>query len=215
MSPAPTFYRIVKKKSVEEFQPYPYLGTTINCMFWVLYGTPLIHPGSTLVLTINGVGLVIELTYLSIFLIYANDNKQRKQVVGILLLEVVVIALVSGLVIGLVPTIQKRTLIIGVICIVFNIGMYFSPLMVWRKVIKTKSVEYMPFWLSVANLLNGACWLIYGLLRFDINLVVPNGLGFGSGVLQLILYACYWEKTPKGSHKKAPHSEVQLQGNIV
>lgn len=166
----PTFYRIIKKKSVEEFQPYPYLGTTINCLFWVLYGTPFIHPGSTLVLTTNGIGLVIELIYLFIFFLYAKDNKQRvrtlhtllssiasclvhinrsisllellnlltlvricilqKLVAGVFLLELVIIALVTGLVIGKVPTIKERTLIIGIICIIFNIGMYFSPLIV-------------------------------------------------------------------------------------
>lgn len=73
----PTFYRIFKKKSVEEFQPVPYLLTMINCLFWVLYGTPLVHPGNILVLIINGFGIVMELFYLSMFLIYAKDNKQR------------------------------------------------------------------------------------------------------------------------------------------
>jgi hypothetical protein len=41
-----------------------------------------------------------------------------------------------------------------------------------RMVIKTKSVKYMPFYLSLANFTNGLIWVIYGLLDFDINLVV-------------------------------------------
>lgn len=43
------------------------------------------------------------------------------------------------------------------------------------KVIKTKSVKYMPFWLSVANFLNGLCWTTYALLHpFDIYVLVIN-----------------------------------------
>lgn len=74
---SPTFYKIIKNKAVEGFKPDPYLATTLNCLFWVLYGTPFVHPGTILVSTINGVGIVIELIYLCIFLLYANDNKQR------------------------------------------------------------------------------------------------------------------------------------------
>ena len=34
-------------------------------------------------------------------------------------------------------------------------------------VIKTKSVEFMPFWLSVAGFLNAGVWTIYALMPFD------------------------------------------------
>lgn len=41
-------------------------------------------------------------------------------------------------------------------------------------VIKTKSVKYMPFFLSLANLCNGIIWVIYAMLKFDINVVVSD-----------------------------------------
>jgi len=34
-------------------------------------------------------------------------------------------------------------------------------------VIKTKSVKYMPFFLSLANFMNGVVWVIYACLKFD------------------------------------------------
>ena len=73
---SPTFYRIIKNKAVEEFKPDPYLATVLNCMLWVFYGLPFIHPDSLLVVTINSFGLVLELVYLGIFFIYAT-NKGR------------------------------------------------------------------------------------------------------------------------------------------
>ena len=39
-------------------------------------------------------------------------------------------------------------------------------------VIETKSVEFMPLYLSIASFCNGACWTIYSLLKFDINILV-------------------------------------------
>jgi solute carrier family 50 (sugar transporter) len=93
-------------------------------------------------------------------------------------------------------------------------------------VIKTKSVEYIPFFQSLVSFLNGSCWTAYALIRFDLyvtvsvnelhllmleqNLVeltlvlplmmqtrIPNGLGALFGLAQLILYACYYKSTPK------------------
>lgn len=70
----PTFMRIVKNKSVEEFVPDPYIACVMNCLLWIFYGLPFNHPNSTLVITINGIGLGMELIYLTIFLIYGNKN---------------------------------------------------------------------------------------------------------------------------------------------
>lgn len=68
---SPTFVKIIKKKDVESFDSKPYLATVLNCMCWVYYGMPFVNPNSTLVYTINGFGLVIELIYLGIFSYYA------------------------------------------------------------------------------------------------------------------------------------------------
>jgi solute carrier family 50 protein (sugar transporter) len=72
----PTFWRICKRKDVEEFKADPYLATLLNCMLWVFYGIPIVHPNSILVVTINGIGLVVEGTYLFIFFLY-SPNKKR------------------------------------------------------------------------------------------------------------------------------------------
>jgi len=71
---SPTFYGIVKRRSVEEFKPDPYIATVLNCAFWVFYGMPFVHPNSILVLTINSVGLGFEFVYLTIYYIYATSK---------------------------------------------------------------------------------------------------------------------------------------------
>jgi hypothetical protein len=41
-------------------------------------------------------------------------------------------------------------------------------------VIRTKSVEYMPFFLSLVNFLNGCCWTAYALIKFDLYVTVST-----------------------------------------
>ena len=43
-----------------------------------------------------------------------------------------------------------------------------------KMVIQTKSVEYMPLFLSLASLVNGICWTAYALIKFDLYITVSN-----------------------------------------
>ncbi|XP_047174527.1 bidirectional sugar transporter SWEET5-like [Vigna umbellata] len=94
-----------------------------------------------------------------------------------------------------VHTPSRRKVIVGPICIFFNVLMYFAPLTVMRQVLRTKSVKYMPFLLSFANFANGIVWTTYALLKWDPFIVIPNGLGTLSGLLQLILYVVFYRTT--------------------
>ena len=41
-----------------------------------------------------------------------------------------------------------------------------------KMVIQTKSVEYMPLFLSLASLVNGICWTAYALVHSDLYITV-------------------------------------------
>ncbi|KAK6123383.1 hypothetical protein DH2020_042872 [Rehmannia glutinosa] len=125
----PTFFKTWREKSVQSFKPDPYIATVLNCAMWVLYGLPLVHPDSLLVVTINGTGFFIEMFYITIFFVYSDWSKRLKILVA-LLVEVVfmgVVVLITLL--GLHGT-KSRSLFVGILCIVFNITMYMSPLTV-------------------------------------------------------------------------------------
>ncbi|XP_030951807.1 bidirectional sugar transporter SWEET7 isoform X2 [Quercus lobata] len=130
LSPVPTFIQIWKKKAVEQYSPVPYLATLVNCMVWSLYGLPMVHPDSLPVLTINGAGTGIEILYIIIFLIYTAERQKRLRVLLVLLIEAIFITVLTVLVLTVARTLKVRSMIVGIMCIMFNIMMYASPLAV-------------------------------------------------------------------------------------
>lgn len=194
LSPGPTFLKIVKAKSVMEFKPDPYVATVLNCAVWVFYGMPFVHPDSLLVVTINGFGLAIELLYVSIFFIYSDWSKRRKIIIA-LIIEAIFMAILMFVTLTFLHGTKDRSMLIGIVAIVFNVIMYTSPLTVMKKVITTKSVKYMPFYLSLAGFANGIVWSAYALLKFDPYILIPNGLGSLSGLVQLVLFAAFYRTT--------------------
>ncbi|KAL8485324.1 hypothetical protein ACS0TY_027573 [Phlomoides rotata] len=191
LSPSVTFKRIITNRSTEQFSGIPYVMTLLNCLLATWYGLPFISPNNYLVSAINGTGAVIECVYVLIFLIYA-PKKEKTKILALLFCIITIfatIALVS--VFAFMNQMKKRQLLSGFAATIFSIIMYASPLSVMRMVIKTKSVEYMPFLLSLFVFLCGTSWFIYGLLGNDKFLYIPNGFGCFLGAMQLTLYAIY------------------------
>ncbi|KAI3727769.1 hypothetical protein L6452_16389 [Arctium lappa] len=214
LSTVPTFYKIWKKKSVEQFSPVPYLVTFVNCGLWVFYGLPFVHPHSLLVTTTNGAGIAIESVYLLLFIIYSDSSKKRIRVIVVVVMEIIFLGVLFVLVLTIAHGTKLRSAIIGSICIAGNISMYASPLAVMKMVIKTKSVEYMPFLLSLFCFANGVCWFSYGLIRFDPFVVVPNGIGALFALAQLCLYAIFYKSTQRIIAERRAKNELSL-GNVA
>ncbi|GER34639.1 bidirectional sugar transporter SWEET4 [Striga asiatica] len=185
------------------------MATLANCGLWALYGMPMVHPHSTLVVTINGLGFFIEITFLTLFFIF-SDLKKRLRVVIIMVAICVCLAVLALLVLILAGTTQLRSTVVGSIAMAANILMYASPLSVMKLVITTRSVEYMPFLLSLFTLLNAICWLSYALIQFDLFLMIPNGMGTFFGLAQLILYAVFYKSSKQIIASKRAQTQVGL-----
>ncbi|KAI5581092.1 hypothetical protein POPTR_008G220600v4 [Populus trichocarpa] len=193
LSPVGTFWRIIKHRSTEDFESLPYVCTLLNSSLWTYYG--IIKPGAYLVATVNGFGILVEIIYVSLFLIYAPVKMRNKTAIlaGILDVGVLAAAILAA---RLALHGQVRIDAIGFICAGLNIIMYGSPLAAMKTVVTTKSVEYMPFFLSFFFFLNGGIWTFYAILTRDYFLGVPNGAGFLLGIAQLVLYAIYMNVKP-------------------
>ncbi|XP_057962691.1 bidirectional sugar transporter SWEET16-like isoform X2 [Malania oleifera] len=187
-----TFSGVVKKKSTEDYKALPYITTLLSTSLWTFYG--LLKPGGLLVVTVNGTGTVFQFIYVTLFLIYAPNNKKVKLTKLVGLLDVGFLGLVIAITL-LAFHGDMRLTFSGVICAAFTIGMYAAPLSVMRTVIKTQSVEFMPFPLSFFLFLNASSWSTYALLVKDYYIGVPNGIGLVLGSSQLLIYAIYKNKS--------------------
>ncbi|CAN6295161.1 unnamed protein product [Urochloa humidicola] len=198
-SPIKTFRRIVKNKSTEDFRWLPYVTTLLSTSLWTFYG--LLKPGGLLVVTVNGAGAALEAAYVTLYLMYAPRETKAKMVklvlaVNVGFLAAVVVVTLTALHGG------ARLLAVGVLCVALTIGMYAAPMGAMRTVVKTRSVEYMPFSLSFFLFLNGGVWSVYSLLVKDYFIGIPNAIGFVLGTAQLVLYMAYRKATPAPAHKE-------------
>ncbi|KAL6193737.1 hypothetical protein ACLB2K_034821 [Fragaria x ananassa] len=209
LAPVYTFARIVKNRSTEEFTSLPYVCTFLNSFLWTYYG--IIKPGAYLVSTVNGFGVLAEIVYISLFLTYATANKRANTVIWISILDVGFPA-AAILVTWLALKGDTRISAIGFLGAGLNIIMYASPLAAMKTVVTTKSVEYMPFWLSFFFFLNGGVWLFYAWLEQDYFLGVPNGMGFLLGAVQLVLYWIY-KKPAKKEDKSLSNALLVEEGS--
>ncbi|KAL8140512.1 hypothetical protein V2J09_006533 [Rumex salicifolius] len=150
---------------------------------------PLISPGIILVATVNSVGAVFQLTYIILFISYAEKTKKIKMI-GLLVAVFAVFATVVFVSLEIYDP-HPRQMFVGWLSTASLVSMFASPLFIINLVIRTRSVEYMPFHLSLATFLMSLSFLTYGLFKNDPFIYAPNGIGTLLGVAQLALYSYF------------------------
>ncbi|TVU34006.1 hypothetical protein EJB05_15832 [Eragrostis curvula] len=195
VSPLPTFKRIVRNGSTEQFSAMPYIYSLLNCLICMWYGLPFVSYGVVLVATVNSIGAAFQLAYTAVFIAFAADPKQRLKVSSLLAGVFVVFGLIMYVSLELFDH-KTRQIFVGYLSVASLIFMFASPLSIINLVIKTKSVEYMPFYLSLSMFLMSVSFFAYGLLLHDFFIYIPNGIGTVLGITQLLLYA-YFSKRSK------------------
>ncbi|XP_065868525.1 bidirectional sugar transporter SWEET3 [Euphorbia lathyris] len=217
-APILTFVRVVKKRSTEKFSCIPYIITLSNCLLYTWYGLPIVSNKweNFPLVTINGLGILFEFSFISIYFWFSEPRQKIKVVVAMVpvILYFAIATLVSSFVFH---DHHHRKLFTGSIGLLSSVGMYASPLVVMKQVIQTKSVEFMPFYLSFFSFLATSLWLAYGLLSHDLFIASPNFVGVPLGILQLLLYCKYRnnrgviEEPKKWDVEKSKEKSKQLQ----
>ncbi len=84
--------------------------------------------------------------------------------------------------------------VIGVAVNINLIFFYAAPLSTIVDVLRTKNSSSIHFWTMVMNTINSFFWCVYSFAIQDYYILIPNGLGFFFGVMQMILYTCFRQK---------------------
>lgn len=208
LAPIPTFVRICRKKTTEGFQSLPYVVALFSAMIWLYYAS--LKSDVLLLITINSFGCFIEMIYISLYVAYA-PKQARIATLRILLLFnfggfCSILLLSHFFVEG-----SNRVKVLGWVCVIFSVSVFAAPLSIMRIVIRTKSVEFMPFTLSFFLTLSAITWLVYGVLQKDYYIAIPNIVGFIFGVLQMVLYVIYKNfKTEVPMEPKLPQHSIDV-----
>ena len=199
LAPIPTFMRIYRKKSTEGFQSIPYVVALFSAMLWIYYA--FIKTNTYLLITINSIGCLIEIAYITIYIMYASKSARIYTAKIICLIDLGMFGLIV-LATYYFAEGPKRLTLLGWICVGFSVSVFVAPLSIIRVVIRTKSVEFLPFSLSFFLTLSAVAWFSYGLFTKDIYVAIPNTLGFAFGVAQMVLYVIYMNRGQKATEKK-------------
>ncbi|XP_039124264.1 bidirectional sugar transporter SWEET2a-like [Dioscorea cayenensis subsp. rotundata] len=183
------FRRICQNKSTEQFSGLPYVYSLLNCLIVLWYGLPWVSQGVILVVTVNSVGALFHLSYSTTFIVF-SENSKRFKMVGLLLAVFCIFALIIYVSLEFFRGPERQNFV-GYLSIASLISMCASPLFIIKLVIRTKSVEFMPFYLSLATFLMSISFFTYGMLLHDFFIYLPNGVGAVLGLVQLLLYAYY------------------------
>ncbi|CAL9206434.1 unnamed protein product [Musa hybrid cultivar] len=205
LSPILTFYRIYRNKSTGEFQSMPYVFSLFSCSLWIYYA--LVKTHSVPLITNNAFGCLIEAAYITMYLIYATKKARIFTIRVFVLVNVVAFAAILLLTQPLI-TGTKRVTVLGWICVAFSLSVYAAPLGIMMRVIRTRSVECMPFNIPLFHMLSAIAWFGYGLFTDDVYVELPNVPGFVIGVGQMVLYAIYRNKS--GAVVDAAEHEVKV-----
>lgn len=70
----PTFYQIYKKKSSDGYQAIPYSVALFSAALLLYYA--FLKKNAFMIVSINGIGCVIESLYLALFIFYASKKSK-------------------------------------------------------------------------------------------------------------------------------------------
>ncbi|XP_023641249.1 bidirectional sugar transporter SWEET8-like [Capsella rubella] len=147
----------------------------MKCSLWFLYGLPLVQNDNILVTITNGIGFLIQVIYLVLFLIYCGDELQSQTIWHCLGFEFVFVFFFYGVTLGVIESLPSRHTFIGVVCNVFTIVMYAT--FVMKTMVEKQSFKCMPDWLSSVSFINATIWTAYSVVyKIDIYLLISNGL---------------------------------------
>jgi solute carrier family 50 protein (sugar transporter) len=124
---------VYRKKSTEGFQSTPYVVSLFSCMLWMYYA--FLKSGAELLLTINGVGCVIETLYIAMYLLYAPKTARLLTAKLFLGLDVGLFGLIA-LVTMLVSRGDLRVHVVGWVCVAVALCVFVAPLSIIVSLLK-------------------------------------------------------------------------------
>jgi solute carrier family 50 (sugar transporter) len=179
-SPLPLINKVLQRSELAPANPLPWAVTFTNCMGWLLYSAVIRDP---FVFASNWVGLTTGLYFslLSLNFLACEREFDREfgysQKILLMLCGSVMLFSFVGMLCYMILDANISQLLVGTICCVFALCYYVAPASIALHVIQTKNSSSIDRLMNSVNLVNGLCWVAYGLAIGDYFQWTVNGLG--------------------------------------
>ncbi len=185
---------------MEHINAIPYAFIVLNCIGWVMYG---LSTNNYFIFGANLIGLLSGLFFVTNAMsILANNTKCDEPLPDTyrMLETLLLVAFGFWSIMALVATFHSRddstaapfrNQVLGTGVVVTNILYYAAPLSTLVKVIRTQDSSSIYFPMVLINLLNAAMWFLYGFALFDVNILIPNGLGILLAIAQGVILVIF------------------------
>ncbi|KAK3035834.1 hypothetical protein RJ639_032971, partial [Escallonia herrerae] len=211
LAPLPTFTRICRSQSTLGFQSLPYVVALFSAMLWMYYA--FLKQNAILLISINLFGCIVETIYVSVFVFYASKEARKHTAKLLASLNVGCFFLVFLFTLFFFKG-PIRISVVGWVCVAVSVSVFAAPLTILFQVVRTRSVEFMPFTLSFFLTLSAIMWFAYGLFQRDWCVALPNVFGFFLGLVQMTLYGYYKKAKDKipvlKTEKKLPEHVINI-----
>lgn len=180
--------KIKNRGSTLEISALPFICGLASCSLWLRYGL-LVH--DTILITVNLVGSILQIMYLICYTLYSvHKSFFMKQLTGALMALGFLFLYTSVW----IPDVSISQKISGLAACTATVIFLASPLASLTNVLKTKSVESLPFTMILFSFIMSSLWVWYGILINDAFVQVPNFLGALVSGCQLCLFTIYPSK---------------------
>lgn len=185
LSPLPVMKDIWTNKSTKELTIAPYVSMFMMCSMWIGYA---IVANEVAILYSGIPGTILGAIYSFYFINFAIRPKELRKYYATTLGHLLIMALLLFFPMDK----EVRIYLLSIAAVTMRIIFLASPFMTVSKVLKTKSVESLPFGLSFVFLINGILWTSYGwFVVEDFVIIISQGLAIIMSSFQLLLHALY------------------------
>jgi solute carrier family 50 protein (sugar transporter) len=203
-------------KGLGKLNPFPWVMQTGNCLGWIVYAY---YTGrDPFLVAANVPGLIIslwlnsgasKLQYLERLqqgkhqpasqedrkgvVVGADDNylvtvPQERAMIQILCAWVVVISFVTW---GMEDDPTAAAATVGIVVNANLIFFYAAPLQTLRSTVRTRNSASIHRPTMYMNWCSTSFWVLYGVAKKDLVIIIPNAIGLSLGLTQGVLCACY------------------------
>lgn len=175
----PICRQIWKRQDTNEISGAPFLFGVLGGCCWFTYGW---LKGDQTVMSVTTVQSILYSTY-CVFYFFMTKKK-----FWISIQLVALVAICTTLILSVHFFGMHVFHPLGIVCLILNVSDFAAPLAGLKVVIRRRATSTLPLPLCIANFLVSTEWFIYGLLREDFYLILPNGIGSFLAFSQLILF---------------------------